>query len=64
VSAVRNLHRQFFVFVLLTGSALLPGCGTFERDPAVDAKQSWQSARAPQDQDQLRNRLMTSQTDR
>jgi len=62
---MRNLSRT--AMALVAAATFVAGCG---KDPEVDsakveaAKQRWQSARAPQDYDQLRNRLMTSQTDR
>jgi len=50
--------------------AVLAGCAKgyiqepWTGGPGEQAKEKWESPRTPQQLDQLRNRLMTSQTDR
>ncbi len=58
-------RRHLICWLLAAGVAVLTGCGAPPRTDADNgAKQAWQSERTPQELDQLRNRLMTSQTDR
>lgn len=58
-------RRHLVFWFLATAVVGLTGCGVAPRTDADNGtKQAWQSERTPQELDQLRNRLMTSQTDR
>ncbi len=58
-------RRHLIFWLLAAGVVVLTGCGVTPRtDAESGAKKAWQSERTPQELNQLRNRLMTSQTDR
>jgi hypothetical protein len=52
------------LWLLVAGLVVVTGCGAPQTGSDDAAKQQWQSRLSPQEFDQLRNRLMTSQTDR
>lgn len=64
-----RLRRQPFAWLCIAGMALAAGCSRAPNpetgaEGSVEAKREWQSAQARAEFDQLRNRLMHSQTDR
>lgn len=68
MAAERATNGKRLAVVL--AAAVLAGCAKgyiqepWTGGPGEQAKEKWDSPRTPQQLDQLRNRLMTSQTDR
>lgn len=61
------MFQRIFTILVIVAATAFAGCNR-PAQPRTDddgrAKQEWQSTRAPQELDQLRNRLTHSQNDR